>query len=82
MKHNIGDIVTIRKDLVHKMYHMDGDPPSRYAGYGVAPDMYDLAGKTVKIVGIRYTPTEWASSSYILCIDNGMWKWTDEMLDG
>lgn len=71
MRYKLGDKVTIRKDLVVKRYYF-GDN----TGFNVlfVKDMKKFLGRTAIIVSL-------CNSSYKLNIDNGLWFWTDEMLE-
>lgn len=71
MRYKLGDKVTIRKDLVVKRYYF-GDN----TGFNVlfVKDMKKFLGRTATIVRL-------CNSSYKLDIDNGLWFWTDEMLE-
>lgn len=71
MRYKLGDKVTIRKDLVVKKFYFDD---SKYWSSMFVKDMKKFLGRTATIVRL-------CNSSYKLDIDNGLWFWTDEMLE-
>lgn len=71
MRYKVGDKVTIRKDLVVKRYYCQNN-----TGFNVlfVKDMKKFLGRTATIVKV-------SNYTYSIDIDNGLWFWTDEMLE-
>lgn len=70
MKFKVGDRVRIRKDLKVSVHY----------GYDIfISDMSDYRGKEAIVTDIHeYCPE---GQAYLLDIDNGVWNWTEEMLE-
>jgi hypothetical protein len=65
MKYKVGDVVTIRKDLIRN---------EEYGGNFFLLGMEDCKGKKAKIMAVR-------PEYYDIDIDGGFFAWTDEMFE-